>query len=179
MCTCTNPHIVVDYSRGMNISLIFYNNTANTRDVCVYAIPISNFSIVPYHRIGLNHIVVAYGRIITYHGVCTDEITLSYLCIRIDSGCFMNQLIEHASPADYFFHTRFPCCSSYRRNKNIVNFWNIIMNRSNNRRIFIKSIKGIQVIIDKAFDFEIFPEAHTSKGTIIHSAAHTASSNDY
>ena len=163
----------------MYISLIFYNNTANTRNVCVYTIPISYFSIVPYHRIGLDHIVVAYSCVIAYHCVSTDEITLSYLCIRIDSGRFVNQLVELASPADYFFHTRFPCCPSYRRDKNIICLWDVVLYRSDNRRIILKSIKGIQIIIDEAFDFKIFPDAHTSEGTIIHSAAHTASSNDY
>ena len=101
------------HSRSMDIYMIFYYYTTNTRNMSINTIPIANFIIMPYNSIGLNHIEIAYLSIITNNCIRTDKITFSQFCISIETSCLMNQINKFTTPTLNFLNALFTLFISY------------------------------------------------------------------
>ena len=171
-------HSVVDHGRGVDVRLIFNDDSSNTGYMRVDPVPTADPGIMADHGIGLDHIVIPYDGIVADDRVGADKIAFPEACILVDAGRMVDQFDELPAPPDNLFHARAARTSADRGNEYVIPFRQIILNRADDGRIPFISIQRLQVIINKPFDSEDIPISDAFQCIAVDGPAHPAGPDD-
>ena len=178
MGTGPDRDIVADDGPGVDVGLVFDDDSPHTGDVRVDAVPVADAGVVTDHGIGLDHVVISHHRIVADDGEGPDEVAFSQLGVLVDARRLMDQLHELAAAADDLLHAGPPGGAADGRHEHVVRLRLVVPDRPDDGRITIITIQCRQVIVNTAFHDKGFTVPHTLQRVAINRPAHPAGTND-